>query len=55
MTLNIRLKKEKRKGTTYYAVEKITETLYTEKSNINLTSIVPAEQPAGTYDIYKLL
>ncbi|GLV39166.1 uncharacterized protein CBL_06217 [Carabus blaptoides fortunei] len=46
ITFNIRLKEVKRKGITYFAVEKITETVYTEKSTINLTSIVPAEQPA---------
>ncbi|GLV39167.1 uncharacterized protein CBL_06218 [Carabus blaptoides fortunei] len=46
VTFNIRLKEVIRKGVTYFAVDKITETLYIEKSNINLTSIVPAEQPA---------
>ncbi|GLV39165.1 uncharacterized protein CBL_06216 [Carabus blaptoides fortunei] len=47
VTVYIRLKEVKRKKTTYYAVDKITETWYTDKAHINLTSILPAEQPAA--------
>ncbi|GLV44005.1 uncharacterized protein CBL_12699 [Carabus blaptoides fortunei] len=45
-TLNIRFKELIRKGIRYFAAENITEKVNVDSVKINLTSIVPAEQPA---------